>query len=233
MAVSAMLINHIGILFEWGQGTQMLPFFAISEFVGRFTFPIMAYLLVEGCHYSKNLKKYVLRLTTFWIISIYPFYLLHNQDYSFSITDVPNNIFFTLLMGLLMMIYYGKTKNSVLHFFIVILFAAFSILSDWNVVGVLLIWALYKFHNDKGIKITMLVYFVLFEVLSIIGLLYSTNTLAYIVELISPFGFLAVGYILLHYNGKRGYSPNWVKWGFYAFYPVHIIVLEVIRYLIL
>lgn len=96
LAITGMLINHMGIVFEWSRSMPTLPLFAISEFVGKFTFPIMAYLLVEGYHYTRDVKKYALRLAGFWVLSIYPFYLLHRPDYAFSLTDVPNNIFFTL-----------------------------------------------------------------------------------------------------------------------------------------
>jgi hypothetical protein len=233
IAIIGMLVNHMGILFEWSHSAQTLPFFAISEFVGRFTFPIMAYLLVEGYHYTKNVRKYALRLGIFWIISIYPFYLLHNPQYAFSITDIPNNIFFTLLMGLIMLICYDKIKNSTGRFLLVILFVILTILSDWNIFGIILIWLFYKNHNDKGIKISMFLYFLIFELISIIGFFTASNSMAYIVEMFSSLGFLAVGYLLLNYNGKRGYSPNWIKWGFYAFYPVHLILLEIIKYFIL
>lgn len=230
IAISGMLINHMGIVFEWSHSTQTLPFLAVSEFIGKFTFPIMAYLLVEGYHYTRNVRKYALRLAIFWILSIYPFYLLHNPDYAFSITDIPNNIFFTLLMGLIMLICYDKIKNPVGHFFLVILFMFLTILSDWNLLGIILIWSFYKFHNDKGIKFTMLSYFIFFELISIIGFFTASNSAAYGIEMFSSLGFLAVGYLLLNYNGNRDYSPSWIKWGFYAFYPIHLVVLELIKY---
>ena len=231
IAITGMLINHTGIIFEWGHSIQTLPFFAVSEFVGRFTFPIMAYLLVEGYHYTRNVKKYALRLAVFWLVSIFPFYLMHNPSYAFSITDIPNNIFFTLLIGLIMLICYEKVKSPIGHFMLVILFTFLTILSDWNLLGIILIWAFYKFHTDKGIKVTMFSYFLIFEIISIVGIFTSANSAAYIVEIFSSFGFLAVGYLLLNYNGTRGYSPRWIKWGFYAFYPIHLILLESIKYL--
>ena len=30
------------------------------------------------------------------------------------------------------------------------------------------------------------------------------------------------------YNGQRGFSPKAVQYGFYAFYPAHILVLSLI-----
>lgn len=233
IAIVAMFINHMGIVFEWRNSAQTLPLSIISEFVGKFTFPIMAYLLIEGFHYTRNVKKYAIRLGVFWIISIYPFYLLHNPNYTFSITDLTNNIFFTLLMGLIMLILYNKIEITVGRFFLVTIFMILTIQSDWNLIGIILIWAFYKFHNDKGIKVTMLCLFIFFEIISVLGLFTNPNSINSISEMISSFGFLVVGIILLNYNGERGYSPKWVKWGFYAFYPIHLILLELIRYLLI
>ncbi|MCC4119252.1 TraX family protein [Lactococcus lactis] len=233
IAILGMLINHMGDIFQWSHTVQTLPLFTISEFVGKFTFPIMAYLLVEGFHYTRSKIKYASRLACFWIISIIPFFLLHNPNYSFSLTDIPNNIFFTLLMGLLMLICYEKTNNRIFQFLIVVVFAALTVFSDWNLFGVILIWAFYKFHDAKGIKTTLALYFVFFEIISIIGLVTGKAIGISIAEIISIFGFLFVGYLLSKYNGDRGYSPRWVKWGFYIFYPLHLIILEAINYFIL
>lgn len=67
-----------------------------TEFIEKLTFPIMAYL-VEGFHYTRNIKKYETRSAFFWIISIYPFHMLFYPDHPFSTTELVNNIFFTLL----------------------------------------------------------------------------------------------------------------------------------------
>lgn len=233
IAILGMLINHMGDIFQWSHTVQTLPLFTISEFVGKFTFPIMAYLLVEGFHYTRSKIKYASRLVCFWIISIIPFFLLHNPNYSFSLTDIPNNIFFTLLMGLLMLICYEKINNRIFQFLIVVVFAGLTVQSDWNLFGVILIWAFYKFHSSKGIKGTLIIYFILFEVITIIGLLFGNNFGVSIAEIIATFGFLVVGYLLSNYNGKRGYSPSWVKWAFYIFYPLHLIILEAIKYFLL
>ncbi len=40
------------------------------------------------------------------------------------------------------------------------------------------------------------------------------------------------GIILLFYNGKRGYDSKWFRFGTYAYYPFHIILLNLLSYLI-
>lgn len=63
VAIIAMLLNHIGSGFSLYQQSGLLFFF--TEFIGKLTFPIMAYLLVEGFHYTHNQKRYVGRLAVF------------------------------------------------------------------------------------------------------------------------------------------------------------------------
>ena len=53
IAAVAMLIDHVGIMF--------FPTVAIYRIIGRLSFPIFAFMIVEGYFHTKNLKKYVLR----------------------------------------------------------------------------------------------------------------------------------------------------------------------------
>ncbi|MFD2306686.1 TraX family protein [Enterococcus termitis] len=227
IAIIAMLLNHIGSGFHLNEYSE--PLFFFTELVGKLTFPIMAYLLVEGFHYTRNLKKYALRLTVFWLISIYPFHLLFFQNYPFDPTEFVNNIFFTLLMGLLLIISYEKTKSTLLHVLLVIGFSLATILSDWQLIGVLLIFGFYRINNVTLKKTIPLLYTTafLFILLMIVYFISPSSVPWY--EFLSVFGILGTAPLLLAYNGQRGYSPNWVKWGFYLFYPLHMIILILIR----
>ena len=43
-------------------------------------------------------------------------------------------------------------------------------------------------------------------------------------ELTAPLAFVLIWF----YNGQRGRCPQWVKWAFYGFYPVHLSILAVV-----
>ncbi len=222
-----MLLNHIGSGFELHHVSPTL--FFLTEFIGKLTFPIMAYLLVEGFHYTKNVRNYAFRLAIFWIISIYPFHLWFYPETSFGVTELVNNIFFTLLMGLLLIYWYDRTKNSFIHVLLVILFTLFTIMSDWNLIGILIIFGFYRISNPAAKKIIPPIYgaFLMFALLFLVWLASPAALPLY--EVFTALGILCVIPLLLNYNGQRGYSPNWVKWGFYLFYPLHLIVLLLIR----
>ena len=43
---------------------------------------------------------------------------------------------------------------------------------------------------------------------------------------------LFAGAFILLYNGKRGYNSKWFEYGGYAYYPLHILIIALIFYLI-
>jgi len=60
MAIVFMTIDHIGVLLADYKNTQEIaPIFRI---IGRFSFPLIIFLLVEGVIHSKHIGKYFLRL---------------------------------------------------------------------------------------------------------------------------------------------------------------------------
>lgn len=225
LAITAMLINHLGHAFEAVYHPPVWQFFYLS--IGLLTFPIMAYLLVDGFYYTRNRWHYVGRLGLFWIVSILPFHWLFESQ------QVPlypfNNIFFTLMMGLLFLILCEKYPVLPVQYFLCILFVWLTIRSDWNVFGIPLIFAFYKNRGYQGgVRRTLFL-----VCLCMLWLTYpgefswdSPQTISWL----SRLGLLLVLPVLGAYNGERGFASSWVKWGFYLFYPLHLLVLWGIRF---
>jgi hypothetical protein len=87
IALSTMAIDHIGAVL------LPSPKYLLLRLIGRISFPIFCFLIVEGYYRTKNLKKYILRLFAFALISEIPYDLAFKKSFIYLNKQ---NIFFTL-----------------------------------------------------------------------------------------------------------------------------------------
>lgn len=206
ISIIAMVINHVGSGFNIGEKYPYIYLF--TETIGKLTFPIMAYLLVEGFHHTRNKYKYAGRLALFSLISVIPFHIYFMNNFDFHIYDLTNNVLYTLLIGLLMMIVYEKTENTILHISIVIIACLLTMRSDWAIFGILIIFGYYRISNTKKKIIYPACYISIpMVLLSIPSMIYGHMDRIFIISTIGILGLLLTIPVLLKYNGKRGYSP--------------------------
>lgn len=197
IAIISMLIDHIGaVLFPWCEWMRI---------VGRLAFPIFAYLLVEGFVYTKDVKKYLVRLGLFALISEIPFDLAF---FGTVFAPVHQNVFFELFCGILMLYLMLKAPSQVNQIIILIVML---LISDWLGLdygswGLLMVYACYKFREQKIVKLALLVIF---------------NLLMGYTQI---YAGLAVIPIAFH---NRELGPK-MKMFFYAFYPAHLLILFLI-----
>lgn len=209
IAIISMLFDHTGyIIFHQ---------FSFMNYIGRLSFPLFAFQITEGYLHTKNLKKYLLRLFLFAIISQIPYMLFLNTfNDSFHL-----NILFTFILGLLAITCYEKVKNKYLGFFLVILCAIIAqvIQLDYGWFGIAIIFI---FHIFKDKKLFMNLGFIL------------ANYTYYFIKYIKNFNIVYLLVILFCslalipinlYNGKKGKD---IKYLLYIFYPFHLIVLYII-----
>lgn len=206
MAITSMIIDHYGAIFAPNEG--------IYRYIGRLAFPIFCFLLVEGFIHTKDLKKYGKRLLIFALISEIPFDLAFYGRLGFE----HQNIFFTLFIGLVMMYFLERSKNTWNKVSIVsmAMIAAFLLVVDYNIVGIIYILAFYLTKDIFRVKrIPLLVL-----VLSIVNLSFASMT--------QQFSLLALP-LLFFYNGELGPVNSWRKGFFYIFYPLHLGIFALIQ----
>lgn len=206
----------------------------IFRCIGRIAFPIFIYLIIEGVHYTKNPWKYCGRMFLFAFISEIPFdmaFWLEKSDISKGhlIEFAYQNVFFTLAMGVLLITVVDKMRkveikhdNVFLHFIAELLLVAITLIlaeflrTDYGAVGVGAIYAAYLVNSNKHLLVKEKLRRVL--VMMVICLVLSASSLT---ELFALIGIWPV----CLYNGKRGLK---LKWVFYLFYPVHLLILGLV-----
>ena len=210
IAIISMFIDHLSYAL-YGRFTWL-------NYIGRLAFPIFAFQLTEGYSHTQNLKKYFLRLGIFAAFSQIPYSLfLHTFTDNFTL-----NIFFTLFAGLLSITLYDNLKNKYLGFFCAILIAIISELLnfDYGSFGILVIFIFYIFKNNQiNMSIAFICAVCLKYTISLVQ-----NNFYYAYYILALFTMLSIIPILL-YNKKQGKN---MKYLFYIFYPVHLIILYLI-----
>ena len=171
--------------------------------LGRIAFPIFCFLIVEGFFHTHDVRWYMGRLGVFALISEIP--------YDLAFRGVPleydhQNVFFTLLIGIGMMVLLERNREWPVKAVILLLamWLAVLIRSDYNFRGVLLIFVFYIFHESRWLAVTAGGFW---------NFLYQ--------GVIQKYGVLSVLPLAL-YNGERGRK---MKYFFYIFYPAHLLLL--------
>ena len=214
IAFVSMLIDHTNnalitpILNGTGWLLRLSNLFSI---LGRIAFPIFIFFIVEGFFKTSNRKKYLLTLLVFGVISEVPFDMFTSKTFY---SPYWNNMMFTLALCLITVwiVDFLKEKigNKVVWYIVSIVVVAvcsaiaMALSLDYDYHAIVLAYLFYIFY-DKPVWGSVLGY------LSIIKELYS---------------FLGFGMVLT-YNGKRGRQYKWFN---YLFYPVHILILGILRF---
>ena len=185
-------------------GAVIFPENIVWRYIGRVSFPVFCFLLTEGFVHTRDVKKYILRLAVFAAVSEIPYDLaFRNVILEFE----HQNVFFTLAVGVWAL--YAIEKNTWWlargSIILLAMWAAETLHSDYGLKGILLIMIYYFLREEKWPKI-------------IFGALWNP-----LWGRIQSYGMLASIPIAL-YNGKKGPSMKYV---FYGFYPVHLIILYV------
>lgn len=198
IAMISMLIDHTGAV--------LFPQYIQLRMIGRLAFPIYCFLLVEGAVHTGNIRKYELRLLLFALVSELPFDLAFYTRIDFR----HQNVFFTLFLGLLVVEQYQKRREKLSSFliFLTAMAAAEVLNTDYGAVGIIFVLLFYLLYQYKVGKQAV------FAAANF--LMYGTGVQAYA-------GLAALPMLL--YNGTRGPS---MKYFFYVFYPLHLLILWLI-----
>jgi len=223
-----MLIDHIGML--------LFPSVIWLRAVGRLAFPIFAYMISEGAHRTRNKLAYFLRIFSVGVICQLV-YFIYNPSSPYL------NVMLTFSASVLLIYSLDRAKLSVIggfsrreialwvSLFVAMLFSVLAIGSfymfDYGIMGILAPLFSSIFRTREGYPERL----VRFDNKFIHVSLMSIPMIVIVAESapVQIFSFVAL-ILLLLYSGERG---RWrMKYFFYVFYPVHLLILQLIAMLI-
>ena len=223
IACVSMFLDHLGYI--------VFPELVILRILGRFAFPIFAYMLVEGCFFTHNKKKHFYMIFIFGVVM---------QIFLYLFTGITKFSIFLVFSASILLIYIIdaflkalKQRDESKVFAYSFIFVTFSLLlcilemktlvffDNYSLFGIFIPVVMYIF------RVTLKQNYKLAMILSLMGgaLLYCLYMQVYFMWFI----MLAIPLLLL-YNGKRG-KYN-MKYFFYVFYPAHFIFIEFLALII-
>lgn len=210
IAAITMFIDHMGML--------LFPENMAFRIVGRLAFPIYAYMIAEGCKFTRNRLRYFLSLFLLGAVCQIVYLIVDGSTYF--------SILFTFSLSILMIyaLDHAKTVKTPLSFLV---FTA-AVTGVWMLNRLLTIdygfWGcmvpvwVSLLHRTKYDKLPVTV-----AMLGIGLLLLAMDS-----SRVQFYSLLALPLLML-YSGQRG---KWrMKSFFYIFYPAHLVLLQAIAWL--
>ena len=229
LAAILMVIDHIGMIF--------FPSVDLFRIIGRIAFPLFAFLIAEGCRYTRNPKKRFFMILGLGIIceTVYVLYA----------GVIQGNVLLTFSLSILLIhaldhfkrcSFRGNRAATVASAITFLLILAATVVIcpllsiDYGIFGVCAPVLASFFDYKEGQHSE---FFRFYDHLPIkvaaFGLMLFFLVLDRGLQNIQTWCLLALP-ILFLYNGKRGRKG--FKYGFYIFYPVHLLLLEGLAMLI-
>lgn len=238
IAIIAMTIDHIAWAVFPDYSTN--AFAIVMHLIGRITCPIMCFCVAEGYHYTRNVKKYTQRMFLFALISHIPYMLQSLSFKEFGWTALipfvsgdgffghisnQTSVMWALAIGLVMLRVNDSEKISKnLKPLIVIGLCLLAFPSDWSCIASLFVLCIGSNRNCPKKQILWCGFY---------AIIYA---LIYFFGLNEVYGLIQLGVVLslpiiFMYNGERGKNPKvnrFMKWFFYLYYPIHLLIIGII-----
>lgn len=218
IAALAMLIDHAGLI--------LFPQNEILRIIGRLSMPLFAYSLAWGyeqCRMKRAFPRYVVRMLVFAAVSQFPYRAMIGDGKTL-------NIGVTWLIALCVLALIDRKRYNEPDYPIPcagagILFAGAVLLriikTDYGIYGILLPAV---FHYGIVKKQDY------FKTFALMTALWGVYTVLYGGTILNGVGIACLPLIALSGRIKAFSAVRLPKWFYYAFYPVHITVLLLIKY---
>ena len=211
-----MLLNHIAWIFlpEGSLARNLLTG------LGYFTAPVMCYLLAEGIFLTRSVRRYLIRLFLFALLSQVPYDLAFTKDAVLTFTEL--NMIYTLWISLLLLIVHTRPFPEPVKWILSVLLVLATIRADWGILAPVFTLMFYFSGNTQKARREVWALTVI-----IIGVTFASWT-----AVIGP--LLAAVCVVRFYKSpentdKKERVSALSQWFFYLFYPLHLLILGLIR----
>lgn len=232
IAIVAMTIDHIAWAIFPNYSVNALAI--IMHTIGRITCPIMCYFVAEGFYHTKNIKKYSLRLFIFALISHIPYMLMFGSfAEKGAIALIPfatgflnqTSVIWSLFIGL-MMLRIAKNENlsQLLKVEYTLILCVLALPADWSCIASLFILCI---GTNRGKPLNQILWCLFYTLIYSVVYFFVFSKVYAIIQL----GVILSVPILFLYNGERGKNiklNKFMKWFFYAYYPIHLVIISLI-----
>ena len=208
IAMAAMTIDHIGV--------QLFPNVLLLRIIGRLALPIFAYMIAQGCRYTKNKARYLLTIAAVAVLCQIVYFVAMDSLYQcILVTFSLSIVLIYVLDDAIQKPRFHKTS-----------FTALVLVAVYGISEVLprFLPGFYVDYGFAGILLPVLIWFGRNKWQSIllcaVGLI-----LLNVGNGIQWYSLLALPLLAL-YNGTRGKRK--LKYLFYIYYPAHLALLYLI-----
>ncbi len=226
LAMALMLCDHL-----WA---TVVPGANWLTAVGRLAFPIFAFQAAEGFFLTRDRKRYLGRMFVFALISEIPFDLLY---YSSVVFPFHQNVMFTFCLAILLMMAMERAKEKGTVAFILVSLLCLVVglvmgqitMVDYYGSGVVTVLVFYLCRGRAWGWLGQLAGLIWLNCYLLGGMLIPVTLLGHTVE-IPEQGLAVLALIPIWlYNGKQGPHSRAIQYACYAFYPLHMLVLALMR----
>lgn len=225
IAIVAMTVDHL----TWAlfPGTQAVWYVFCLHIVGRLTAPIMWFFIAEGCHYTHDIKRYAGRLLLLAVVSHFAY------DFAFGIPFMPLSTGVFNQTGVIWSLFWAVVLVGVcrrddvspwVKYLLIAVACVLAFPSDWSSIAVMCPFFLYAHRGNFKLQARDIVLWT--AVYALVYFLFLDR----LYGLLQMFTCLSIP-ILARYNGRRGEWKG-MKWLFYLYYPAHLAVIGLIRFLL-
>ena len=223
IAIIAMTVDHFSDLIYPQFPAEPIPIFL--HIIGRLTAPIMWFFISEGYHYTHDVKKYILRLGCFAVISHFAYCFAFGIGFIPLSTGIFNqtSVMYPLFIAVVVLwlqdtdMHISKWIKQIIIF--ILIWSAFP--ADWSCIAVLSSLAMYRNRGNLNKQMrNMMMWVFLYAVVSFFFVNKVYGMIQVFVILVYP--------LLRQYNGERG-KIKWTKWLFYIYYPAHLVIIGFLR----